>query len=106
MCAMNNPREFTLKFKKRTYDWFVMTQPATPTEDQYETRVIEYYAYADAMDTIRKLEEENKELREVVNHLSESMAAISDLAGHMKLASILFSLKSSVNISIPKQGGD
>ncbi len=42
-----NYREFTLRFVKRTYDWFIVTQPVIKTEDNYETRVIEYQAYED-----------------------------------------------------------
>lgn len=37
-------REFTLQFSKRTFDWFVVTQPTIKTEDGYTTRVIEISA--------------------------------------------------------------
>lgn len=48
-------REFTLRFSKNTYDWFVLIQPTIKTEDGYEARVIEFQAYQEAQAKIKEL---------------------------------------------------
>lgn len=49
---------------------------------------------------IKKLKAENAELREVIDELSKSMSAISDLSSHMKLAASLFAFRDG-KITIP-----